>query len=140
VELKERLGNPGKAPLPRLTALVTTSGAPRPSGFADGASLVQYVLDHGASAWIGPTDAGASILADLYDDWLIARAAWRETGSDKEFKAYDSLTKTLGSWLSELCLTPGKRSGLGLVVVQAKAAGLAALREERALKAGRPAS
>ena len=49
------------------------------------------------------------------------------------------LERQLTTWLAQLGLNPADRGRLGLALVQAKATGLAALREERALKAGRRA-
>ena len=123
VELKEWLGNPGKRALPQvqrvLPSTVDANGLPV---FTSGAALLQYVLDNGARAWISPTDIGSVMLRDLYDDWLLARAAWRaEPGGDRERKTYELLAKLVVVQINDLCLTPGKRSGLGLAVVKAAA-------------------
>jgi hypothetical protein len=101
--------------------------------------MLQHALDNGASAWIGPTDVTASLLMDLYDDWLLARAAWRDGGDEKDFKAYDALTKSLNAWLSDLGLNTIQRGKLGLAIVKAKSK-LDEMRERKArLLAGPPA-
>jgi hypothetical protein len=135
--MKRRLGNPGKRPLPTVVSTVEPiDGFPR---FDSGSSLLKHVLDNGGSEWIGKTDVAAILLIDLYDDWLSARTTWQSSARSDDFKAYDSLTGRLQTCLATLGLNPADRGRLGLAKVQAKATGLAALRQERALKAGRPA-
>ena len=139
VELKQRRGNPGKRPLPKvLTRVESTVSVQERPRFASGAALLQHILDNGGSTWIGTTDVAADVLIDLYDDWLVARSSWQGSRSWADFKVYDGLTGRLQTCLGTLGLNPADRGRLGLAQVKAKATGLAAIREERALKAGRP--
>ena len=140
LELKRRLGNPGKRPWPETLTTVdpTPAVADRPR-FNDGGALLQHILDHGGATWIGTTDVAADLLVDLYDDWLTARAAWHTSHAWADFKMYDGLTGRLQTCLATLGLNPAERGRLGLARVEATATGLAALRAERARKAGRPA-
>lgn len=139
LELKRALGNPGKRPLPDpvivLPAVVTAPAVPR---YGSGADLMQAVLDAGASAWIGPTDVAASRLMDLYDDLLLARAMWRDSGSDRDAKAYIALSKEVTSCLSALGLDPTARGRLGLAQVKTRSK-LEEMRQRRASQGGRPA-
>jgi len=154
LEEKKRLGNPGKRPLPRpITAIrpvqVEVSSDPEPH---TGAELVAALMRAGAGSWIGETDAVATLRLVLqgWDERERLRALIEEHGHTQhnkdgvviarpEVAMLRELERSLTAWLSQLGLNPADRGRLGLAQVQAKATGLAALREERALKAGRPA-
>ncbi len=140
LELKRRLGNPGKRPLPETLTTVdpTPAAADRPR-FKDGGALLQHVLHHGGATWIGTTDVAADLLVDLYDDWRTARDVWRTSHAWTDFKLSDGLTGRLQTCLATLGLNPSDLGRLGLARVETRATGLAALRAERARMAGRPA-
>lgn len=153
IEEKRRLGNPGKRPLPNpVTAIkpveveVVTGGAPQ-----SGKELVDALMAAGAAAWVSETDALATLrlLQDGWDERARLREHIAEHGysysvngriyARPEAGAIRELEKQITVWLSQLGLNPSDRGRLGLAEVKAKATGLAALREERAAKAGRRA-
>ena len=141
-ELKRRLGNPGKRPLPAsVIALPPVARAAEVQPFGSGAEMLQRVLDDGASAWIGPTDQPSAELArQLWDDRQRARLAWAEDPTADAFRMYDELTKRLIACLSALGLDPTSRSRLGVAEVKARSR-LEELAERRAARtAGRRAS
>jgi P27 family predicted phage terminase small subunit len=118
-----------------------------------GLDLVAALMQAGAGSWIGETDALATLrlVKDAWDERAVLRALIAEHGYTQdgqggvkvarpEVGMLRALEGQLTTWLSQLGLNPADRGRLGLAQVQAKATGLAALREERALKAGRPAS
>jgi len=135
VELKERRGNPGKratpTPLATITNLEVADELPE---LATGADMVQHVLDHGGKTWLAPTDVTVQTAAALWDDWLLAREAWREGGGS--IKDYISITQELHRCLGKLGLTPTDRSSLGLAHVKAKSK-IEEMRDRRRARAGR---
>lgn len=127
-ELKRLLGNPGKralpAPMVALPPVVRVAAAPR---FASGTEMVQHVLDSGASAWIGPTDAAAlDMAARLYDAML---------GEGDPLRLV-RISEGLSRCLSQLGLTPTDRSRLGVAEVKARSK-LEELRQKRAARGPR---
>jgi len=158
LEEKRRLGNLSKVPLPNpVTSLkpvdvkVITNDGPR-----DGDELVQALMAAGAATWIGETDALATLrlVRDAWDERqvlrdLIAKHGYTDVAtSDRggsrpiarpEVAMLRDVEKQITVWLGQLGLNPSDRGRLGLAEVRAKATGLSALREERALKAGRHA-
>ena len=121
IELKRRLGNPGKRPLPDpVTVLPSVVKAEEAPAYTSGTQLLQAVLDAGASAWIGPTDVAAQRLVTLWDDLEAARALWRDTPTEANFKAYLGLSKEVTVCLSSLGLDPTARGRLGLAQVKAR--------------------
>jgi hypothetical protein len=142
VELKRRLGNPGKRPLAApVTVLPGVSQASALIVPDTGDAMLQRLLDTGASTWIGPTDAAAAQRArELWDDVALARLTWRQTQDPSALNAYEKLNKGLIACLSSLGLDPTSRSRLGVAEVKtrSKLEELAARREART--AGRRSS
>ena len=137
VELKRRLGNPGKRPLPApvvsIAPIVSTASVP---AFASGDEMLQHVLDAGASTWIGPTDAAmASLARRLWDDAALAQARWAASGDPEAFRAYRDTTKELIACLSALGLDPASRGRLGVAAVKAQNA-LESMMVRRRLRSG----
>lgn len=115
-ELKRRLGNPGKRPLGNAVALVALD---IPT-VADG-PIVQALVDSGAAAWIGATDAPTVRLAQrLWDDMEALRSALDDEFDKKTHDAYMATVKELRSCLSMLGLSPSDRSRLGVAEVKAR--------------------
>jgi P27 family predicted phage terminase small subunit len=155
VELKRRLGNPGKRALPKpVTALapVTVVEVAAPTS---GADLATALLDAGAGTWIGQTDRLGllSLLVDAWDERAALRAdlaanGWAYTSYSKvageqrkirpEVVRLEKLEKQITSWLSLLGLTPTDRTRLGVAEVRARSTleELRARREERGRRAG----
>ena len=107
-------------------------------------------MEAGAGTWISETDALVTLrlVTEAWDERAALRgviAKYGHTTSKRkpvarpEVKMLRELEKQLTVWLSQLGLNPADRGRLGLAEVKAKATGLAALREEAALKAGRRA-
>lgn len=155
VELKKRLGNPGKRPLPspvttiRPVQVAVVNG----HGPTTGLELVEALMAAGAQDWIGETDALATLrlVKDAWDERRHLREYIEKEGhvvlddrgnhkANPAVAQLRELERQLTTWLAQLGLNPADRGRLGLAQVQAKATGLAALRSERALKAGRPGS
>jgi len=149
--VKKRRGNPGRRPLPEPVKALTPfdAGLLNGHGPEDGMALVDAILAAGAREWIGETDALAMLrlVKDAWDERsrlreIIATEGHTFERDDRiwprpEVAMLRELEKILTTWLGLLGLDPVDRGRLGLALVKAKATGLAALREERALKAGR---
>src|SRR5712692_11515789 len=93
VERKRLLGNPGHRPLPAqvvaLARLALTCQAPRSGA---GEAMLRAVLEGGARAWIGPTDAlRVEMAGRLWDDWQSAGQRWRVSRERADFAAYSRL-------------------------------------------------
>ena len=137
IEERIRLGNPGKRPIPKPLALMPAAeSGSAVRTYRTGRDLIQGVIDGGAT-WIGPTDATAARLIELWDDMQEARTAWRETRTNVNFNAYVGLSKEVTACLSQLGLDPASRGRLGLAQVKA-ATQLSGLQER--LRAGRQGS
>jgi P27 family predicted phage terminase small subunit len=153
IEQKKRLGNPGKRPLPDPVLAVVPADVTHINGHGpkDGMELVQALMDAGAKEWVSETDALATMrlvkeawderarLKDIIDEEGYTQIVKDRVWARPEVSMLREVEKQLTVWLAQLGLNPADRGRLGLAKVQAKATGLAALREERALKAGRPA-
>jgi len=151
IELKKRLGNPGRRPLPEPVVSIRPFEV---EAFGDdgpktGLELVEALMAAGADGWISEVDALTTL--------RLVKDAWDERGTLREIIAREGhtqevegriwarpevgmlreLEKGLTTWLGLLGLDPADRGRLGLAQVQAKPTGLAALREEVAAKAGR---
>jgi len=156
LEEKKRLGNLGKkGPLPNPITIIkpVEAAVAKAEGPQTGAELFDALMAAGAGSWIGESDALA-LLRMVTDAW-DERATLREVIAEKGYTQPDykkgtdvarpevamlrELERNLTSWLAQLGLNPAARGQLGLAQVQAKATGLAALREAAALKAGRRA-
>jgi hypothetical protein len=144
VELKRRLGNPGGRRLPTPITVLPAVGQPdQVPEFASGQAFLSRVFADGAKTWIGPTDVGmAEITRQVWDDRVLARAAWQSNPADKVlFRAYDDLNKRLIACLSALGLDPAARGRLGVAEVKtrSKLEELAERRQKR-LAGGRQGS
>lgn len=116
VELKKRLGNPGKRAMNSLAVLPAVDIAT----IADG-PIVQALVDSGAAGWIGATDAPTVRLAQrLWDDMEALRSALDDQFDKKTHDAYMATVKELRSCLSMLGLSPSDRSRLGVAEVKAR--------------------
>jgi P27 family predicted phage terminase small subunit len=115
-----------------------------------GMDLVKALMAAGADQWIGETDALATLrlVKEAWDERkalreLIAEHGYTQHNKDgvvvarPEVAMLREVEKQLTGWLGLLGLNPADRGRLGLAQVKAQATGLAALRAERALKAGR---
>ena len=152
VELKRRLGNPGKRPLPDpVTVLAPLSVIDRPATPDDGEALIAALLEAGAAAWIGTTDQLATLRL-LQDGW--DRRARLMTDIDRHGHTYAAtgqggtrhyprpevailrdLERQITVWLSQLGLNPADRGRLGLAQVKARSK-LEELRDRRARMVG----
>lgn len=154
LEMKLRVGPEGRGhrPLPDPVTAITPVQVELVNGHGPktGLDLVHALMEQGADQWIGSTDALATLrlVKDGWDERLMLRTILEEQGytqlNDKgvviarpEVAMLREVEKQLTVWLGLLGLNPADRGRLGLAQVKAKATGLAALREERALKAGR---
>lgn len=133
VELKRRLGNPGKRPLPSaLVALapVPVSVEPPDTLGDEGAREWRHVLEH--ARWIGPSDLRnlrlycealdrrSDLLAELSSQGYVL---YTDKGYAYQNPALGALATTevqLTKWLSLLGLTPSDRSRLGVAEVKAQ--------------------
>lgn len=106
----------------------------------DGATLVQQMLDAGAGAWVGSTDAVMllPLLAEAWDERRQRREQlmrkgryWPLAKQKSETAALRDLEKQITQWLSLLGLTPIDRSKLGVAEVKAQST-LEALQARRA--------
>ena len=164
IEQKRKLGNPGKRKLPTpITALAPVHVLERELVTGDGQTVVQAILDAGASAWVGGTDRLGllQLLADAWDERIAIRTeigrlqdadmitgldegtarekrdallAWTDALKQRRRELRD-LEKQITAWLSLLGLTPADRSRLGVAEVKARTK-LEQLRDRRAVRAG----
>jgi hypothetical protein len=124
IEMKRKLGNPGKRALPREGELMQVEGVwrepLRPLGVA-GLRLWSEVYEAGG-LWISRTDAHLlQMLCELFDRREILREEFLADPTER--KVNMSLLETeklIQSSLSLLGFTPSDRSRLGLAEVKAK--------------------
>lgn len=137
-ELKRRLGNPGKRPLPApIVALAPIVAAPLTLAPESGDALIDRLLDGPASAWIGEPDRlvllslvhdawdrRAALAADIAAHGRTYRSESRVSGVQyhdrPEVRQLEHLEKQLTTWLSLLGLSPADRSRLGVAEVRAR--------------------
>ena len=127
-ELKRKLGNPGKRPLPELKNIVAlpmaneTPTPPRPLG-VEGLKLWNRIWDSGRT-WISP-DADIELVTILCES-MDERTQLRLTvlrGTDwRDRVALRTLEGQLVSILSALGLNPTDRGRLGVAEVKARGA------------------
>jgi len=136
-EVKRRLGNPGKRPLPdakKVTALKMASSEPeplRPLG-TEGQALWSRVWASGAT-WIAPgTDIElVQILCESMDERQQLREVVMAGGADwRDRVALRNLEAEIKSMLSALAFTPTDRTRLGVGEVRQESK-LEALRARR---------
>src|SRR5262245_959715 len=131
-ELKRRLGNPGKRPLPKnttaITPVVITRSVPEA---ATGHELLEQLLASAASAWIGETDQHLlRLLSDLWDERRTLREAadeldpaWmRSRYIPPVYTRLEQVEKRVVECLSMLGLDPLSRSRLGVAEVKVRRA------------------
>jgi hypothetical protein len=127
-ELKRKLGNPGKRPLPELKNIITLPMAyevpnpPRPLG-SEGLKLWNRIWDSGKT-WISPdTDIElVTILCESMDERTQLRLAVLRGTDWRDRVALRSLESQLVSILSTLGLNPTQRGRLGVAEVKARGA------------------
>ena len=127
-ELKRKLGNPGKRPLPELKNIVAlpmaneTPTPPRPLG-VEGLKLWNRIWDSGKT-WISPhTDIElVTILCESMDERTQLRLAVLRGTDWRDRVALRSLEGQLVSILSTLGLNPTDRGRLGVAEVKARGA------------------
>jgi len=127
-EIKRKLGNPGKRPLPELKNIITLPMAnetpipPRPLG-AEGLKLWNRIWDSGKT-WISPnTDIElVTILCESMDERTQLRLAVLRGTDWRDRVALRSLEAQLVSILSTLGLNPTQRGRLGVAEVKARGA------------------
>jgi hypothetical protein len=139
VELKRKLGNPGKRRLPNpITAIapVTVLEIAKPDAPSRGDELTEAILAAGGAAWIGQTDR-LGLLAMLRDGWdersRLRSALYDPPEFIEELDPKSRLSwivttrrdlrdmeKQITAWLSLLGLTPSDRSRLGVAEVKAQ--------------------
>lgn len=136
VELKRKLGNPGKRPLPTP---VTILPAVSPGELGDG-PVAELLRTSGAAAWIGPTDlplvhhterllSDIETIRSVLDEGLRAEAVTLFVALNKEFR----------SCLSLLGLSPTDRGRLGVAEVKARSK-LEEMLDRRGRRDGTPKS
>lgn len=146
-ELKRRLGNPGKRPLPAGTLALAV--VPDPSEIeapADASELLERVWSH-AGSWIAKSDA-AALVPLLADGWnrrqrlleLLDSQGWSYQSGNRIYPRPEALMlaeleKQITAWLSLLGLSPTDRSRLGVAEVKARTK-LEELAERRARRGG----
>lgn len=127
-ELKRRLGNPGRRPLPdinKIVALPAAVGVPDPPNRleADGLSLWRNVWTAGA-IWISPaTDIRFVVEAcRAADDVAQARRRYQASNDVNDLRGVVAASKMLTEALSALGFSPTARARLGVaeVVTQSK--------------------
>lgn len=128
VEVKRRLGNPGKRPLQSPSLVLALPAADRvplePTGLLmPGQELWHRVWTQGIS-WISPaTDLTAVEQACyLLDDLTVARERFRATRDPADGRMVNAFVQTLESSLGRLGFDPSSRSKLGVAEVKAASA------------------
>jgi hypothetical protein len=125
VEVKRRLGNPGKGPLPTNSlALESISQIPEPSRqlFEAGKEMWNRIWSMG-QIWISPqTDIELLLMTcELIDERVRLRTeVWNGSGDWHDRKALRDLEKNIVNNLSLLGFTPADRSRMGVAEVKAK--------------------
>ncbi len=135
IEMKRRLGNPGRRPLPKEGSLMQVEGGwrepLRPLGDA-GLQLWSEIFEAGG-LWISRTDSHLLMMVcELFDRREILREQFLADPTER--KVNMSLLETeklIQTSLSLLGFTPSDRSRLGLAEVKAKSK-LEELMERRA--------
>lgn len=125
VEIKRKLGNPGKGVLPKNTmALIPIDGIPEPPRqlFEAGLEMWNRIWSMG-QLWISPQIDIELLLmtCELIDERVRLRTfVWNGEGDWHDRKALRDLEKNLVNNLSLLGFTPTDRSRLGVAEVKAK--------------------
>ena len=127
IELKRKLGNPGKQALPKenetiLIAAVDETPVPHRQLFDAGLELWNRTWSMG-QLWISPkTDIELLLMTcEMLDERVRLRAyVWNNPEAWRERKALRELEKNITNSLSLLGFTPTDRSRLGVAEVKAK--------------------
>jgi hypothetical protein len=138
VEVKRKLGNPGKGPLPTNSlALTGITEIPEPSRqlFEAGIEMWNRIWSMG-QIWLSPqTDIELLLMTcELIDERVRLRTqVWNGNGDWHDRKALRELEKNIVNNLSLLGFTPADRSRMGVAEVKArsKLEELRAKRDER---------
>jgi hypothetical protein len=127
IEVKRKLGNPGKRPLPNSNELIllpSIENIPEPHRplFDAGLELWNRTWSMG-QLWISPrTDIELLLMTcEMLDERVRLRAfVWNNSESWRERKALRELDKNIVNNLSLLGFTPTDRSRLGVAEVKAR--------------------
>ena len=127
IELKRKLGNPGKQALPKenetiLIAAIDEIPEPHRQLFDAGLELWKRTWSMG-QLWISPkTDIELLLMTcEMLDERVRLRAyVWNNPEAWRERKALRELEKNITNSLSLLGFTPTDRSRLGVAEVKAK--------------------
>jgi hypothetical protein len=127
IELKRKLGNPGKQALPKenetiLIAAIDEIPEPHRQLFDAGLELWNRTWSMG-QLWISPkTDVELLLMTcEMLDERVRLRAfVWNNPEAWRERKALRELEKNITNSLSLLGFTPTDRSRLGVAEVKAK--------------------
>ena len=127
IELKRKLGNPGKQALPKenetiLIAAIDEIPVPHRQLFDAGLELWNRTWSMG-QLWISPkTDIELLLMTcEMLDERVRLRAyVWNNPDAWRERKALRELEKNITNSLSLLGFTPTDRSRLGVAEVKAK--------------------
>lgn len=127
IEVKRKLGNPGKRPLPNSNELIllpSIENIPEPHRplFDAGLELWNRTWSMG-QLWISPrTDIELLLMTcEMLDERVRLRAfVWNNADSWRERKALRELDKNIVNNLSLLGFTPTDRSRLGVAEVKAR--------------------
>jgi hypothetical protein len=138
VEVKRKLGNPGKGPLPTNSLTLTgITEIPEPSRqlFEAGIEMWNRIWSMG-QIWLSPqTDIELLLMTcELIDERVRLRTqVWNGNGDWHDRKALRELEKNIVNNLSLLGFTPADRSRMGVAEVKArsKLEELRAKRDER---------
>lgn len=119
VELKRKLGNPGKRPLPAPVTILPAVA----SADLGGGPVAELLRVAGAAVWIGPTDLPIVKHAErLLSDIVRVRSALDAEFSKDAANLYVALNKEYVRCLSLLGLSPADRTRLGVAEVKARSA------------------
>lgn len=127
-EVKRKLGNPGKRPLPKPSTVVALPPAlePPPPGRAlgpEGQRLWAKIWTQGA-VWISPATDSELVLmtCEAMDERVALRVQVLREGDWRDRVALRSLDSQLESMLASLGFSPVSRSKLGVAEVKAMTA------------------
>jgi len=135
-ELKRKIGNPGKRPLPKVgevVALPMADGVPEcPSDFGLPARHLWERAWNTAISWLSPHSDVTAVehACRLADDIAVARERYRATRDPGDGRMVATFQRELASALAALGFDPAARTRLGVAEVT-RVSKLEALRAKR---------